>query len=46
MPEGKELESWLIAIRDMLWITDFYGGHQWAEAHISPAVVEAMRKVT
>jgi hypothetical protein len=44
LPDGKKLEGWLNAIRDVLWLVDFYNGHQWAEAHISPEVVEQLRQ--
>ena len=30
------LEEMLIAIRDVLWMLDFYGGATWAVSHISP----------
>jgi hypothetical protein len=45
LPDGKELQGWLNAIRDVLWLVDFYNGHQWAEAHISPEVIGELRRV-
>lgn len=43
LPDGMELERWLIAIRDVLWLVDFYNGYQWAEAHISPGIAGELR---
>jgi hypothetical protein len=44
LPDEKELEEWLVAIRDILWLVDFYNGHQWAETYISPDVVGELRR--
>lgn len=44
LPDQKKLNGWLNAIRDVLWLVDFYNGHQWAEAHISSEVVGQLRK--
>ncbi|MGZ4972283.1 MAG: hypothetical protein ACXWDN_05945 [Limisphaerales bacterium] len=43
LPDGKQLQDWLIAIRDTLWLVDFYNGHQWAATHISPTVVSELK---
>lgn len=44
LPDGAELEAWLIAVRDMLWLADFYCGHQWALTYVSPEVKEELEK--
>lgn len=30
------LEEMLVAIRDVLWLLDFYGGASWAVSHVTP----------
>jgi hypothetical protein len=43
MPPEKELEKWLLAVRDLLWLTDYYNGHEWALEHISPASLQELQ---
>lgn len=44
MPSESELEKWLLAVRDLLWLTDYYNGHEWVLEHISPASLQEFRK--
>jgi hypothetical protein len=32
--EPEALKEWLLAIRDVLWLLDYYRGFQWASTHI------------
>ncbi|MDQ3704916.1 MAG: hypothetical protein M3437_06795 [Chloroflexota bacterium] len=41
-PERKTLEEILDAVRDTLFILDYYAGYAWAIEHVSPATRQAM----
>lgn len=46
LPTEKVLDIWLIAVRDLLWLTDYYGGQEWALEHISQASLEDLKQRT
>jgi hypothetical protein len=41
-PDFDTLESILLAIKDCLWLFDYYGGYAWAAEFISRESLEAM----
>ncbi len=43
MPTDKELEKWLLAVRDLLWLSDYYNGYDWALEHISAASLQELK---
>ena len=44
MPTEKESEIWLIAVRDLLWLKDYYNGQARALEYISPAALEDLKR--
>lgn len=42
-PPGKDLEELLLAIRDLLYLLDFYCGFKWSEENIRRETIEEMR---
>jgi len=44
--DPKQLNEILIAVRDLLYLLDFYRGHDWALDRLTPEVAEEMRKGT
>lgn len=46
LPADKELETWLVGVRDLLWLTDYYNGQEWALEHISQASIEDLKRRT
>jgi len=39
--ESETLKGTLTAVRDLLWLLDYYGGQTWALAHLSSATRDA-----
>ncbi len=43
-PKHHTIEEIFSAVKDTLWLLDFYSGHQWAFEHISREVTEKLKK--
>lgn len=35
IPERRAFEGWMTAIRDVIWLMDYYAGHAWAIDHLT-----------
>ena len=40
---SKELKEILLAIKDLIWILDYYQGYEWALKYVRSETLEAMR---
>lgn len=43
-PEFELTENILLAVRDVLWLIDYYCGYEWALNHLSEPTLEQLRK--
>lgn len=43
LPTEEVLENWLNAVRDLLWLTDYYDGQAWALEHVSKETLEDLK---
>ena len=42
--EREVLKEWLLAIRDVLWLLDYYRGFEWALTHVRKETQELLSR--